>query len=130
MGSAAAQEIKWEPRAVGGQWTISFSRKFAPSNFEVEAFRMTKAEAVQVVDRLTAWSNSMDSNSSWRLAVILIEGKDSQPPKQTSEADAPAIRDPAEDLDRRFGDFLKDTQETLQKVLKESKQDVDRQRSE
>ena len=62
---------------------MSFSRKDNPNSFELDKFCKTKSEALQETERLKAWSDSMAANSSWRLAVILINGED-----------APALKTP------------------------------------
>jgi hypothetical protein len=109
-GSAAGQTLKVIDKPGAGQWTISFSRVNGPGVFELDGFRNTRAEALKRAQQLKAWSDGMDARSSWRLAVILIEGEDAQPgtPKR-EESEGPT---PTELLAR----------------LKEAKDAVDRAR--
>ena len=115
-----AQAVKMVDKPGDGQWTISFSRKNGPDVFELDTFKKTKSEALQEAERLKNWSNSMDANSSWRLAVILIEGEDAHPAKASSgEQDVPKIRDPLQRLLEANNKLMDDLQKTLNDINKE-----------
>lgn len=57
------------------QWTVSYSRRSGPTVFELDGTYKTEQAARNRAQQLIAWSNRMDANSGWRLAVILIEGE-------------------------------------------------------
>jgi hypothetical protein len=122
IGSASAQAVKVVDKPGDGQWTISFSRKNGPDVFELDTFRKTKAEALQEAERLKAWSNSMDANSSWRLAVILIEGEDAHPAKASTGdggQDSPKVRDPVQMLQDANKRLMDELSKTLNDINKE-----------
>ncbi len=124
----AAQAVRVVDKPGDGQWTVSFSRKDGPNTFELDTFCKTKAEALQEAERLKAWSNGMAADSSWRLAVILIEGEDARDPGRPRGNEVPRVRDPLDtvaNLNQRTRELWRDTDETLRKVLENSKQDVD-----
>jgi hypothetical protein len=77
---ANAQQIVVKNKPGEGQWTISFSRRHAPDIYELHTGCKTLSAAQVEAQKLIAWSNSMEPNSSWRLAIIEIEGEDGQAP--------------------------------------------------
>lgn len=74
--STMAQTVKVVDKPGNNGWDISFSRKNEPDVFELDTSRKSKAEALEEAERLKRWSDGMDTSSSWRLAVIRIEGAD------------------------------------------------------
>ena len=91
------------------QWTVSYSRKNGPGVFELDTVCKTEQQARQRAQKLIAWSNSMDANSDWRLAVILIEGEPSVKGK-TEE-----LKKSAEEGKKAF-DYLKEAKEAIDKA--------------
>lgn len=86
-GVTNAQQVVVKEKPGEEQWTISYSRKHAPEVFELHTGCKTLAAAKAEAQKLIKWSNSMQANSSWRLAIIEIEGEDAQAPK----ADGPKL---------------------------------------
>jgi hypothetical protein len=87
IGVASAQQVIVKEKPGEGKWWISYSRKHAPDVFELHTGCKTLATAKAEAQKLIAWSNSMPANTSWRLAIIEIEGEDAQAPK----ADGPKL---------------------------------------
>lgn len=109
---ASAQQVIVKEKPGEGQWTISYSRKHAPEVFELRAGCKTLAAAKAEAQKLIAWSSSMQANSSWRLAVIEIEGEDAQAPK----ADGPKLPGFVE-LSNDFRAALNETATVLEEYM-------------
>ncbi|MFN6130200.1 MAG: hypothetical protein ACK57G_17340 [Planctomycetota bacterium] len=120
IGVASAQQVIVKEKPGEGKWWISYSRKHAPEVFELHTGCKTLAAAKAEAQRLIAWSNSMQANSSWRLAIIEIEGEDAQAPK----ADGPQFPGWRESDSDAMNSLRKDTQDNLKKVLQEDVENV------
>eukprot|EP00913_Durusdinium_trenchii_P013335 g12516.t1 len=60
-------------QGTGSSYDFSYSRKNGPTVFELGGSARTAAEATDKLRQLLNWSNSMPTNSGWRLAVIEVE---------------------------------------------------------
>lgn len=93
-----AQTIKVVPQDNAGEWTVSFSRRHDPKTFELDSFHKTLVAAKTRAEKLVAWSDSMEADSSWRLAQILIEGEDGNAEDSADEGKATPNRRPGDVL--------------------------------
>lgn len=98
---ADAQQVVVKDKPGEGKWTVSFSRRHAPKVFQLQTHCSTLAEAKAEAQSLVAWSNSMDPDSDWRLAVIEIEGEDTKPKKPDSDEKPDSDKKP--DADKKPG---------------------------
>ncbi|WP_422923145.1 hypothetical protein [Singulisphaera sp. PoT] len=98
------------------EWTVSYSRKNGPTVFELDSSYPTEEEARARAKALIVWSDSMQSGSEWRLAVIKIEG----------EPDGTANPDPADNTvlrpNRRPGDVLREYSKVVATAYKNAKE--------
>ena len=114
-----AQNIVVIPRADDYEWTVNFSRVHGPDVFELDSFHSTLAAARNRAQELVQWSNSMESNSGWRLAIIQIEGADSRPRPSNSPlgpklpAWSPVSREFVQNLDNATIDVFLHSENSL-----------------
>lgn len=90
--------VKRIDRAGADGWDVSYSRKHAPTVFELGGVYATYAQATQKVQELIKWSNSMTPGSDWKLAVITVEGADRvSKPQPPPSPPAPPTQPPKTD---------------------------------